>query len=319
MKSDLIILILICISIVFVTLNSVMSDIGIREGEIPYNIIQSNTLTGSVIADLASDFSVKDYETSNGMTLTLGRVDNYGDEEKNVIIPIGFSGKTLYYNLTLEANRTWTYAAINGILILPHTPMIINPTSTCYYRIGDQLLISIEKDYEGVSEIQVYCKEPGVIMAGTPVRWYYDYKSGSLVIAGSNHFKEIMLYFSRFVPEGTVFLEDTRTVEELEYRAEKLELNFKTMNTTILPLRETLENMTGELEGLESESENVTAEIEAIKEAIPLTNETMKLYEERISADVVLSPSVGVITIIIALILIVIIIDALLLAKRVKK
>jgi len=319
MKSDLVILILISMSIAFVTLNSVMSDIGIKEDEIPHNVIQSNTLTGSVIADLASDFFVEEYETANGMTLTLGRVDNYGDEEKSVIIPIEFSGKTLYYNLTLEANRTWTYATINGILILPHTPMIIDPAKTCYYQLGDQLLISIEKDYEGVSEIQVYCKEPGVIMAGTSVRWYYDYKSGSLVVAGSNHFKEIMLYFSRFVPEGTVFLEDTRMIEELEYRAEKLELNFGTINTTILPLRELSGNLTSELEGLKSESENVTAEIEAIKEAIPLTNETMKLYEERISADIVLSPSGVVITIIITLVLIVIIIDALLLTKRVKK
>ena len=87
MKSDLVILILICISIVFVTLNSVTNDTKIYEydGYLLKNDEPSGQITGSVIADLVSDFSVEDYETANGMKLTLGRVDNYDDEEKNVI------------------------------------------------------------------------------------------------------------------------------------------------------------------------------------------------------------------------------------------
>ena len=319
MRCDFLILILICISIVFVTLNSVMSNAGIEQHEnvITDSILQSNNITGSIIADFVSDISVKDYETANGMTLTLGRVDNYDEGEKSVIVPVSFDSKTLYYNLTLKANRTWTYAIINGMLILPHTPMIIDPIKTCYYPSGEQLLISIEKDYNEISEIQIYSKEPGVIIAGTAIRWYYDYKSNSLVIA-AQRFKDVMIYFSKFIPEGTVFIEDRSNIEELKYRAEKIEANFKTMNTTALPLMESFESLTSEIEGLKLESENITAETEAIKKAMPLTNRTIDAFEDRVSANVVMSPSSVVITIIIALILITIIIDALILT-RVKK
>jgi hypothetical protein len=320
MKLDLVILILICISILFVTLNSVMSDdIQNHDNLITDSLLASNNITGTVIADLSSESSVEVYETANGMDLTLGRVDNYGNGEKNVIVPIEFAGKTLYYNLTLEANMSWTYAAINGILILPHTPMIIDPTKTCYYPSGDQLIISIEKDYNEMSEIEIYSKEPSIIMAGTPIRWYYDYNSGSLLIAGYNHFNDITLYFSKFIPQGTVFIEDRKNAEELEYRAEKLEESFMTMNTTIIPLAESASNLTGELEAVKSTIRNTTIEIELINNTIPVTNSTIKAFEEKVSANVVLSPSGVVITIIIALILIVILIDALVLTKKVKE
>jgi hypothetical protein len=316
MRSDFIILIMICAALVFVTLNSVSAS---TTQYYSFNEEAEEGTLVSAVVEAFSDVTVKEYETSNGMKLTLGRVDNYGDEEKNVIVPVFFNSKTIYYNLTLPADRSWTYATVNGVLILPQTPMIIDPTKTTYYHSGEQLLISIEKDYGVSSALQIYCDEPSVIMAGTPVRWHYNYKSNSLLISGSNHFSEIMLYFSRFNPSGTVFLEDRSNVEELAYRAEHLEQSIEGMNTTIVPLEDVLNNLTTEIGDLEAERSSVTAETVAIKKSIPLTNRTIDAYEQRIGANAVVSPSFIVIGGIIALILIVVIIDALTLTKKVKK
>ncbi len=315
MRSDFIILIMVCAAIVFVTMNSVT-------GNTVYYQTNEKAEGGelvSAVVEAFSDITVKEYETSNGMKLVLGRVDNYADDEKNIIVPVVFNDKTIYYNLTLPADRSWTYASVNGVLILPQTPMVIDPTKTTYYHSGEQLLISIEKDYEGTSTLQIYSEAPSVIMAGTPVRWHYDYKSRSLIISGSNHFSEIMLYFSAFNPSGTVFLEDRSNIEELAYRAEKLEQSIEGMNTTIVPLEDVVSSLASEIEELKAESSDVIEETAAIKKSIPLTNRTIDAYEQRIGSNAVVAPSGVVIGGIVALILIVVIIDALVLTKKVKK
>ena len=67
--------------------------------------------------------------TSNGLTLSLGKVSNSLDFSI-LVKNITFAGNSLPLDIIIAPNSTWTYVRLDGILIVPKTPAVIDVRKT---------------------------------------------------------------------------------------------------------------------------------------------------------------------------------------------
>ena len=163
-----------------------------------------------------STHNEKEYITDNGKKLFHTEIKNIFDTSKNITIPISIRDKTQYILRTMQPGEELEYTRINGIMILPKTDIDIDPVKTSYYPLSEQLIISFMPGKE-LYEIDVYTEKiPSLVMAETSIKWSYN--SEILKIKAVDGFKDkITIFFSYMPLTGTVFLEDTKNLENMNY------------------------------------------------------------------------------------------------------
>lgn len=304
-------LILTCFSMLLITFNSmntmpIETQYHATEQNID-EILQAETVEEPLVTRLEEELYVneKNYITDNGKNLILGTVISRQNETDMVEIPISYRNELYYIERTMSPGEEWTYIKINGILIVPKSAGILNQYKTSYYPKSDQLVIHILPD--GLSELEVYTDDiPSLVLSETPVRWSYN--NGILDIKMSEKFTgEISVFFGYIPLSGTVFIEDTKNLETLEYSTVKMRNSISEMENQVEEFEAEITDLENEIDAIEDETDDVSTSNSELEEDVEGLNKTATDLENSITANVAVSPievSIGILlTIILALII----------------
>jgi hypothetical protein len=183
---------------------------------------------------------------------------------------------------------------------------------TSFYSNGGQLRVLM--DQENLKKMWIFTEEkgrPGFILADSDILWGYDAETKIITVDSDKFNHKILVYWVNYRTSGTVFIEDTRNVEILEYRFQKLqddkeiktiEISEKTNYTLGLEVK--IENLSSTSSELVFQRGNLTLEIDR-------ENQTLDEFSSRITGNVVVSPSTYIIYIIVLIILVIILVEAL--------
>ncbi len=239
----------------------------------------------------------ENFTTDTGLNLKIGEIHNIGDN-RSVIVKMTNGKDWVSFNITLLQNDTWNYGLIKELLIVPsHSGLLIVPNGTNYYRYNNQLVVSLNGS-DG--EIYVYTdKRPTRVVADVSTKWYYDDSKKLLVIdllSHSNH--EITIDWTSYpLVRGTLYVEDKKDIEKLEYK-----------KTVLLGLVEKYSNLIDQLEKRLKDLLNITStlkekynmsvekskelseEEKTMKKKMFEYNQTKSLLEQKMKGKTLLSP-----------------------------
>ncbi len=109
------------------------------------------------------------FVTQSGIVLKLSKITS--EDEKNVTLPLQSEGKVINFNVTMKPG-VFSYAQINGILIVPKTSIGIIPEKTSYYTEGDELIVSFNAS--GLRGLAIYTGrkgQPSLVFADSGLSW----------------------------------------------------------------------------------------------------------------------------------------------------
>jgi len=318
-KAEKILLIVILISIVVVGATGINS----------INSVNSNIILSSSLTNLSTNISesiqnesniypqinIRSYITANGMNLTIGEITNNEDNETTIEVPISFYGKDYLFNITISPRANWTYAIIDGILIVPKTDVIIDEKTTSYYPSGKQLIIGLKPN--NLKEIQIYStKEPTMLSVAPSYSWSYNPENNFLTLKANRFYDKIKIYFIDFEPSKTVFIEDRKRIEDMSYLIVKLINHLIETNKTYAMALADLNSKVNEFKKLEEKLNLTITERDSYQNEIPNVNQTNIELENKITANILLSPSHIILGVIVIIVLIVILIDEFLFVSK---
>ncbi|MFC2143266.1 hypothetical protein ACFLQN_02605 [Candidatus Aenigmatarchaeota archaeon] len=259
------------------------------------------------------------FETLNGMVITEEKYANFLETEKTVNIDISFAGKKINFDQAIPGNRIWSYVTIDGVLVIPSNAARFDLEKTSHY--SEKILVTFKSSDAKKVDIYTIKKEiPSFIETNTDSTWNFDQSKGLISIKSDNGPIEIIeVYYVDFVTRGTVFIEDTEQIENLDYKNTGLINQEKTFSSSLLKFEEDVETTRNELNKL---AENITTLTEVRNEIRSIhnqLNETVSLGENTISGAVLLEPSIAAIWLIVTIILIVLCIDIIFFRKRGRK
>ena len=244
--------------------------------------------------------------TSNGLTLSLGKVSNSLDFSI-LVKNITFAGNSLPLDIIIAPNSTWTYVRLDGILIVPKTPAVIDVRKTSFYQSSRQLHVS----FDGTDEVDIYFKSyglPRIVISDASIRW--SFKDTVLNVKSSDVMRDVDVYWLDETND-TVFVEDRRKVESLEYVLSRLAEELPKANELLVKLRVKNDELKKSLFSVESRLVAVANEKSMLNDAIVQSNSTSAKMEKMVSGNVVVSQSAFALAVIIAIISAMILVDAL--------
>ncbi|MBI2173351.1 MAG: hypothetical protein HYT73_04080 [Candidatus Aenigmarchaeota archaeon] len=247
----------------------------------------------------------KEY-TNNGLTLSLGKVSNSLDFSilaKNMT----FAGNSLPIDMIIAPNSTWTYARLDGMLIIPKTPAVIDAWKTSFYQSSRQLHIS----FDGTDEVDIYFKSygpPRIVISDANIRW--SFKDSVLNVKSTDVMRDIDVYWLDETND-TVFVEDRRKIESLEYVLSRLAEELPKANELLVKLRIKNDGLRKALFSVESRLTAVASEKSMLNDAIVQANSTSTKMENMVSGNIVMSQSAFALAVIIAVISAMVLVDAL--------
>ena len=253
----------------------------------------------------------KEMATDNGLQLLLGHVSNNANFAV-LAENITFGGKVIPIGVVIQPNSTWTYARINGILIVPKTPAVIDTEKTSFYRTGKQLHVS----FDATDEVDIYFKEhiaPQIVVADSSIKWGFE--EGRLNIMSSDLMKEINVYWTND-ENSTVMILDKRKTESLEYKISMLVQEIPKLTEIVIKLRERNNDLKSVLFSLESRIKSLQGENDKMSATLMQANRSTSEMENRISGNVVLNQSAFAVAVIIAIISAMVLFDAIFLRKK---
>ncbi len=246
------------------------------------------------------------YHTNNGLTLSLGKVSNNLDFSI-LARNITFAGNSLPIDIIIAPNSTWTYVRLDGMLIVPKTPAIIDTEKTSFYQSSRQLHIS----FDGTDEVDIYFKNygpPQIVISDTNIIW--SFKDSVLNVKSTGVMKNIDVYWLDET-NNTVFVEDRRKVESLEYVISRLAEELPKANGLLVKLRLKNDDLRKAMFSVDSRLAAVASEKSMMNDAIAQANSTAAKMEGIVSGNVVVSQSAFALAAIIAIISAMVLIDAL--------
>lgn len=253
----------------------------------------------------------KEMATNNGLQLLLGHVSNSANFAV-LVENITFDGKVIPIGVVIQSNSTWTYARINGILIVPKTPAVIDTEKTSFYRTGKQLHAS----FDATDEVDIYFKEhiaPQIVVADSSIKWGFE--EGRLNIKSSNLMKEIDVYWTSDV-NSTVMILDKRKTETLEYKISMLALEIPKLTEMVIKLREKNNDLKSVLFSLESRIASLQNENDKMSSTLLQANRTASDMERKITGNVIVNQSAFALAVIIAIISAMVLFDAIFLRRK---
>ncbi len=263
---------------------------------------------------------INEFETPNGLVMKRGELHNEKNITQSYNVSIKFGSKEFYLTLNVLPNKTWTYAILDGILILPSPSegdAIIDPLHTSYYSLGNELSLGFVGN---VSKMKIYFmddKMPSIVYTSVDNKWFYDAKNRMLLIESDDgYFKNIILYFTKFSPRGTIIIEDTRNIEDLRHTIYKTENLLPELYEKVNELNVTFQNIGSEIKEIQNRTNNVITEKKELENRLEIEEISKKEFEEKITGKIVAPPFVFVFAIIGIIILLIIIIDFMILSKK---
>ncbi len=253
----------------------------------------------------------KEMATNNGLQLLLGHVSNSANFAV-LVENITFDGKVIPIGVVIQSNSTWTYARINGILIVPKTPAVIDTEKTSFYRTGKQLHAS----FDATDEVDIYFKEhiaPQIVVADSSIKWGFE--EGRLNIKSSNLMKEIDVYWTSDV-NSTVMILDKRKTETLEYKISMLVQEIPKLTEMVIKLREKNNDLKSVLFSLESRIASLQNENDKMSSTLLQANRTASDMERKITGNVIVNQSAFALAVIIAIISAMVLFDAIFLRRK---
>ncbi len=235
--------------------------------------------------------------TKTGLKLEMKNVYN-PTNNTDFVVDIFNGEKWAKFNITIDHNSTWSYALINGILVVPaHSGLYFDSTNTNYYKFNKQLKVST-KGGDGV--IYIYTEEkPSRVVANVSIKWYYNDSTNVLVIkllSNSNH--TFVVDWTEYpVMQGTIFVEDRTGIEEMEYEKSNLEKELEKYNKLLTELNNRLNylenvtaNLTSEYSDLTNKLNKLINEKTEIQNKITEYNKTKTMLEEKLKDKTIISP-----------------------------
>lgn len=249
--------------------------------------------------------------TNNGLLISLGKVSNPLDFAV-LVKNMTFGGNTTELDVIVHPNSTWTYARLDGILIVPKTPAIIDTERTSFYPTGRQLHVSVD----GTDEMDIYFKSsdvPRIVIADTNVNWKFD--NGRLNVISPEIMKDIDVYWTDS-QEDTIFIPDRRKAESIGYRISKLVQDLPKMNEILVSLRSKNEELRNNVMSLDARIKSASSERDRLRDALAQSNRTAGQMESRLSANVTVSQSVFALAVIISIVSLMVLIDVVIPRKK---
>jgi len=321
-NSDKLLLIVICLSMLMVTANSAIHETKIEKVAVNLGNT-SGSLTGETLAigeaittteqqEEQTGIPTEEFETANGMKINLGKLTNYEATEKTELVSIAIDNKILAFNVSLAPYSTWTYAHIDGVLIVPMQSAIIDTYVTSYYPSGEELVVKINSSY--LNELQIYTGSKGVpslIIPKTSINWDYDAGRKIITLQSKNIIKdEIVFFWVGFSSkDGAIFIEDMQKIENLGYRLNSMGNERINLNKDVAIGEEKLNSVESELDELKLKTETITKEKQEVETNLTSSNMTVSKLENTVTGNVAVSPSIVIIWAIIAIILIILLLD----------
>lgn len=329
-NADKLLLAIICFSMLAVAINSMSSATTIEKRAVNLEAsLETGNLTAETIAIgeaittteqqpgnqskmQPSNIMTEEFETSNGMKLMLGTLTNYEAAEKTELVSIAIDDKILAFNVSLAPYSTWTYAHIDGVLIVPMQSAIIDTYVTSYYPSGEELVVKINSSY--LNELQIYTGSkgvPSIIIPKTSINWDYDAGRKIITLQSKNIIKdEIVFFWVGFSSnDGAIFIEDMQKIENLGYRLNNMNREKININKDVALGEEKLGSAESESDELKLKTETITKEKQEIETNLTSSNMTVSKLENTVTGNVAVSPSIVIIWAIIAIILIILLID----------
>lgn len=293
MKKYIFLAILFAVHAVFAAeVSSTIDSVIIPEGEL--KLIQEERIT-----------------TNNGLMISLGKVSN-GLDFAVLAKNMTFGGDTIGLDIIIHPNSTWTYARLDGMLIVPKTPAIIDTSVTSFYPTSRQLHVSVD----GTDEMDVYFKSataPQIVLSDSNINWRFS--NNRLNIKSPDIMRDVDVYWTDG-SEDIVIVPDRRKAESIEYRISKLMEDLPKMNEILIKLRSKNEELRQNVLSLEARIKSLGSERDSLKNALAQTNRTSQQIESRISANVAVGQSVFALAVIISIISMMVLVDTIVPRKK---
>lgn len=322
-NKDKLLLIVICLSMLMVTANSAVKEAVIGQATVNLGNA-SGSLAGETISvgeavateesnKQSSDIMTDEYETSNGMILTLGKNINYEATEKSKLISLSIDNKILDFDISIDPYGLWNYAKVDGILIVPMQAAKIDPYGTSYYPSGDELVIKLSSD--ALHELQIYTGSkgaPSIIIPKMSINWNYDASKRIVKIKSNDVITgDIVMFWAGFSGnDETIFLEDMQKIENLAHNIGVISKEKINLNKDVAIGEEKLNKLESDLDELQLHINATSKANDALANQSLETNSTLSKLENMVTGNIAVAPSLTIVWIIISIILVILLIDA---------
>ncbi|MBI2970870.1 MAG: hypothetical protein HYY37_00450 [Candidatus Aenigmarchaeota archaeon] len=259
--------------------------------------------------------------TQNGLALRMYTIAS--DDEKNLTLVLHSEDKAVYFNMTIQPG-TYTYAQLNGMLIVPRTNIGIIPEKTSFYLEGNELIVTFGRP--GLRELSIYTGRksgPVLVTGNATLAWTYDDTQRLLLISSDQMPEKVYIFWESL---DTHFIEDTEHIETLKNslsssRSATLGKHREAarIEAPLAILQADVRNLSDRIDALRFDRSSLEARISDAREANILLDANVTAYRNSVTANVLLAPSNVSIALMTGFIAAVLLADALLFVRKVKK
>jgi hypothetical protein len=258
--------------------------------------------------------------TSNGVVLEIYKTTNINNSEKTFGVSVPMGTYSLEFKKIVPAGKTWSYAKMDGVTIIPSGVSVFDKENTSLYSNSEQVFIKfLESNTKSVDIYSKHNRAPSFIKADVDILWSFDAKKGLLHIESEENINDVSIYFIDFRPIGAVFIEDTKRAEIVSNELASIRDMFMNLNKTTTKMKEENKNLKDSSQSLIEQINAARKDRESASGKFEKVNNTTRFIENEVTSNVILSPSTAVISIMVAIVVLILCIDIIFFRERVKK